>query len=90
MSATEVTDYFLEGTKTLVSRVENSKTMQICVNLDAYLSPVGKHSSPYVGKLFQQFYFSFWNCRLNHKSSLIDGDQECLKAVCKLNAGNVD
>lgn len=90
MPATEVTDCFLEGRKTLVSRVEKSKTMQIHVNLHAYFSSVGQHSSPYVGKIFQQFYFGFWSCRLNHKSSLIDReyDQECLKAVCRSNAGH--
>lgn len=48
MSATEVTDYFLEGKKTLVSRVETSKNMQIRVNLDAYFSSVEQYSSPFL------------------------------------------
>lgn len=91
MSATEVTDYFLEERKNLVSRVENSKNMQICLNLDGYFSSAGQHFSPYAGHIFQQFCFSFWSCRLNHKSSLIhqEYDQECLKAVCKSDAGNL-
>jgi len=41
MSATEVTDYFSERRKTLVSRVENSKNVQICLNLDGCFSSVG-------------------------------------------------
>lgn len=58
MSATEVTDYFLKRRETLASRVENSKSLQICIYFGAYFSSVGQHSSPYVGKIFQQFYLS--------------------------------
>lgn len=58
MSATEVTDYFLEGRKILVSRVENSKILQICIYFGACFSSVEQHSSPYVGEIFQLFCFS--------------------------------
>lgn len=59
---------------------------------DSYVFSVGQHSSLYVGKIFQQFYFSLWSCRLNHKSSPRDReyDQECLKDVCKWNDGNFE
>lgn len=58
MSATEVTDYFLERRKTLAFRVENSKRLQNRISFGAYFSSVGQDSSPYVGKIFQLFYFT--------------------------------
>lgn len=72
MSATEVTDYFLEERKIVDSEVENRKSLQKLYIFWCLFLFSGATLFSRCGANFSTVLFQFWNCRSNDKSIMIN------------------